>query len=288
MKKILIIILFLSFLLVGCGSKLIDSSAVNNNRFPVFVSESEKSEIVVVKLRGKVSLDWVDQIEKAYKRDDCVSVIAWIESGGGSVTETKLTSHKIRALTHKYGKSLIVYSERGVYSGAYWVACEANMIVVAPSGETGSIGVYSVRVDVTAADSAEGIKYHLIKSGKCKAMWFTHSKLTDEEKKVLQKQIDKLYCEFLWHIYDRRGNQIYQACCTLMKTDVNDTTLANYLEEICDGRSYDADEALVFGLIDRVMYFDEMIEYLYEKIPDIVIITEDGEKIEDFYPSSEE
>lgn len=286
MKKILIIILFLSFLLVGCGSKLIDSSAVNDNNNRFF--EAEKSKIVVVKLEGKVSLDWANQIEKAYKRDDCVSVIAWIESGGGSVTETKLTSHKIRALRAKYGKSLVVYSERSMYSGAYWVACEANMIVVAPSGETGSIGVYSVRVDVTAADSVEGIKYHLIKSGKSKAIWFTHSKLTDEGKKILQKQIDKVYYEFLWHIYDRRGNQIYQACCTLMKTDVNDTTLANYLERICDGRSYDADEALTLGLIDEVMYFDEMITKLYLRLSNIEIITEDGEKIEDFYPRSDD
>lgn len=287
MRKISIILFLLSFLLIGCGSELVNTPTftTENGKYQTIFSKTDK--IVVVKLRDKVSLDWADQIEDAYKKEDCISVIAWIESGGGSVTDTKLTSHKIRALMEKYGKSLIVYSERSMYSGAYWVACEANVIVVAPSGKTGSIGVYSVRVDVTAADSAAGIKYHLIKSGKCKAMWFTHSKLTDKEKEVFQKQIDKLYYEFLWHIYDRRGNQIYQACYTLIKTDVNDTTLANYLEKICDGRSYDANEALTLGLIDKVMYFDEMIKNLYLSVPNIEIITEDGEKIEDFYPRSD-
>ncbi|MCK4359129.1 MAG: S49 family peptidase [Candidatus Cloacimonetes bacterium] len=285
MKKILIILFLFSFLLMGCGSKLIDSSTTNsNNGFSIFVSESEKSEIIVVKLRGSVNLEWADQIEEAYKKENCIWVIAWIESRGGTFIETKLTAHKIRALTRKYKKELIVYSERGLYSGAYWIACEANAIVIAPSGNTGSIGVYSVRVDVTAADSVNGVKYHLIKSGKCKAMWFPHSKLTDEEKKVLQKQINKLYYEFLWHIYNCRGNQIYQACYALVGANVNDTTVANYLEKVCDGRSYDAKDAFTFGLIDKVMYFDEMIKDLYKNVPNTDIVTEDGEKIEDFYP----
>jgi len=285
MKKILIILFLFSFLLIGCGSKLMDSSAVDSNGFSVFVSE--KSEIIVVKLRGNVSLEWADQIEKAYKKKNCIAVIAWIESGGGSVVETKLTAHKICVLMEKYEKTLIVYSERGLYSGAYWVACVSNSIIIAPSGNTGAIGVYSIRVDVTAADSVNGIKYHLIKSGKCKAIWFPHSKLTDEEKKVLQKQINKLYYEFLWHIYNYRGNRIYQACRALVGPNVSDTTVANYLEKVCDGRSYNATDAFTFGLVDKVMYFDEMIKDLYKNIPDINIVTEDGKKIEDFYPKDD-
>lgn len=281
-----LLVLFLIFILCGCGAKLInptENSTYNTSNFFTF---SIENKIIVLKLEGLVSLDWADQIEKAFQKDDCLFVIAWIESPGGSATETKLTAHKIRALREKYKKDIIVYSERGLYSGAYWVACEANAIIVAPSGETGSVGVFSVRVDETVADSIKGIKYILIKSGKCKAMWFSHTKLSDEEKNVLQKQIDNLYHEFLQHIYDCRRDQINRACQMFTNLSVNDTILTYYLTRVCDGRGYNANDAFDLGLIDSILYFDELVKKIYNSAPQgTIIVTEDGKKIEDFYPS---
>lgn len=281
MKKFLIILIFLSFLTIGGCAKLIDTPQTQNNQISTF---SAQNKIIVVKLEGLVSLDWVDQLEKAFQKKDCLFVIAWTESPGGSVIETKLTAHKIRALKEKYKKDLIVYSERGLYSGAYWVVCEANAIIIAPSGETGSIGVFTVRIDETASDSIKGVKYILIRSGRYKTTGFSHTKISDEEKEVLQNQVNDLYYEFLQQIYDCRENQINQACQILIGY-INDTTITYYLTTICDGRTYDAKNAFDLGFIDSIMYFDELIKEIYSKAPQGTIIeTEDGEKIKDFYP----
>jgi len=245
----------------------------------------EKNKIVILKLEGDVSLDWANKIEKEFKKSDCVGVIAWTESNGGDVIETKLTTHKISVLMRKYNKSLLVYSEKGLYSGAYWVACTANKIVVAPSGETGSIGVFTLRVDETVSDSMSGVKYILIKSGKNKTMFFSHSKLTEEEKEILQNQINKLYREFLQYIFDCRGKKLIQAYTEIYnQSKPNDKKVMNYLENISDGRTYDATDALWFGLIDNVMYFDELIYKIYENISNVEVVTDKGQKIEDFYP----
>jgi signal peptide peptidase SppA len=245
----------------------------------------EKNKIIVLKLEGDVSLDWTNKIEKEFKKSECISVIAWIESNGGDVAETKLTTHKISALIKKYNKSLLVYSEKGLYSGAYWVACTANKIVVAPSGETGSIGVFTLRVDETVSDSMSGVKYILIKSGKNKAMYFSHSKLTEEEKKILQNRVDELYHEFLQYVFDCRKNKLTQAYQEINnQTKVNDIKVMNFLENISDGRTYSATNALWFGLIDNVMYFDELVYKIYKNIPNVEVVTDKNRKIEDFYP----
>jgi len=248
----------------------------------------EKNKIIVLKLEGDVNLTWASQIEKEFKKPDCISVIAWMESNGGTVTETKLVVHKISALVKKYNKSLLVYSEERLFSGAYWVACTANKIVIAPSGETGSIGVFILRIDETVSDSMSGIKYIMIKSGKNKAMYFSHSKLTEEEKEILQNQINKLYHEFTQYIFDCRKDKLVQAYKEIYnKEKVNDIKVMNYLENISDGRAYDATGALWFGLVDNIMYFDELVYMIYKNIPNMDVVTIEGQKIEDFYPISD-
>jgi signal peptide peptidase SppA len=248
----------------------------------------EKNKIIVLKLEGDVSLDWANQLEKEIKKPDCISAILWIESNGGDVASAKLTAHKISMLSKKYNKSLLVYSEEGLFSGAYWVACAADKIVVAPSGETGSIGVFMVRIDETVSDSLAGVKYIFIKSGKNKGMGFSHNKITEEEKAILQYQVNELYHEFVQYIFDCRKNKLTQAYEEIHNTKKeSNIEVMKYLENISDGREYSATDALWFGLIDNVMYFDELVSMIYKNIPNVDVVTVEGQKIVDFYPVSD-
>jgi len=53
-------------------------------------------------------------------------------------------------------------------SAAYWIASQADEVVSTPGGLTGSIGVYTVHEDLSAASEAAGVKVTYISAGKYK------------------------------------------------------------------------------------------------------------------------
>jgi ClpP class serine protease len=53
-------------------------------------------------------------------------------------------------------------------SAAYWIATAADEVVVTPSGQVGSIGVFATHEDISKALDMEGIKVSLISAGKYK------------------------------------------------------------------------------------------------------------------------
>jgi len=218
------------------------------------------SKVTIVKLEGEISRSWSIPLEEAFKDSSCKTVIAWIESGGGGVSETEILSHRIELLKKKYKKSFIVYTEEWMMSGAYWVACDADAIIVSPASMLGSIGVYMQREDVTQQESAAGIIVYTFRSGDLKNIGDKHVPMTTKEALFWQNMVLKHYKDFLLQIMVNRYN-VFDSVYTLHnKAKADSSTLMMELIKVADGRPYFADEALYLGLCDKIVWLDEIVD----------------------------
>lgn len=229
---------------------------------PAPVKSTIAGDVIILKVSGEVNVAWADSLEMVCKGTTNPTIIMWIESGGGGTQETAILTHRVETIKTKYHKTLIVYTERFLCSGAYWLAVVADSLYASPAAIVGSIGVYIARLDITAYDSLNGGKYDVIKTGKLKDAGDQHTKMTDVERAFWQEWVNKSFAEFIDHVYAHRERQLTEACARIDK----DKTPRDMLLRLADGRVYTAQEALNFGLVDRVLYIDDMIAALGDNV----------------------
>ncbi len=249
-----------------------------------------KPTATIIPLFGKVSEEWAIDVEKALQNSRCSLVVLWIESPGGSVTETILLTHKLKVFQKKYNKQIYVYSERILASGAYWVASAFEKIIISPAGRTGSIGVYMVRADYSDLYDKLGLKYHYIASDSTKVMGNDATPMEKWERDYWQWSINTIHASFMEHIWNYRSTQLIASYkhrnLKSVKTAQDTLLVANQFRLIANGMLYGSALALHAGLIDGVMYFDEFVKVLQSN--GFVIVTLEGEIITEFYPFSSE
>jgi signal peptide peptidase SppA len=154
---------------------------------------------------GGCDLDDVDAAIEAARRDAGVShVMLDINSPGGSVTGVPETAQRVARLASE--KPVTVFSDSMICSAAYYIACQASEIIVTPSTDVGSIGVYMALLDLTRMMEMEGIAMNLIKAGKFKAMGQPWKKLEDAEREIFQSQVDTIYGNFVAAVKAGRPN----------------------------------------------------------------------------------
>jgi len=241
---------------------------------------------VVVPLFGEVSEKWVVDAEKALQNPKYDLVVLWIESPGGSVTETKIITHKLKVFQKKYNKPIYIYSERILASGAYWVASSFDKIIISPAGHAGSIGVYMVRADFSGLYNMIGLKYHYIASDSTKVMGNSASPMENWEREIWQSSIYVAHAEFMVHVWNFRVTQIIKAYelrhIRNVVTRQDTIMVANQFRQIANGSLYNAKYSIFAGLVDNVMYFDELIKQL--QLNGYATVTADGKTITEFYP----
>lgn len=106
---------------------------------------------------GGTSTARVGQAFDAAMDDPAVKAIVFhIDSPGGGVPGVQELADKIFAARGR--KPIIAQVNSTAASAAYWIASQADEIVVTPSGQVGSIGVYGSHRDVSAAAEKQGLK----------------------------------------------------------------------------------------------------------------------------------
>lgn len=120
------------------------------------------------------------------------NVLLVVRSPGGCVTGVP----EAAAIVANFPKPVVALTDDMAASAAYWIASQANEVWITPSSEAGSIGVYSAIVDESAAWAKEGYKLELMKAGKHKATGIPGLPLSDEDKAMVQAEVDELYSEF--------------------------------------------------------------------------------------------
>lgn len=187
-----------------------------------------------------------EQIRAALYNPNIEKIVLNIHSPGGSVYGVEELAAEIRSARGK--KPIIAVANAMAASAAYYIASAASEIVVTPSGEVGSIGVFSAHEDLSEALKMEGVKITLISAGKYKVETNPFEPLSDEAKDYEQSIVDKYYGLFINAVAKGRG-----------------LSASSVRKEFGQGRMVTAKEAVELGMADRVGTLEETLARLTSK-----------------------
>lgn len=223
------------FTLQGDGKEKILVIAING-----FISDSNRDSLF--SRRPSMVEDVVAQLNKAEKDKAIKAVLLKIDSSGGSVTASDMLYHEIVQFKERSGAKLVAVMMGVAASGGYYVALPADFIFAHPTTVTGSIGVISLRPNVSGLMDRIGLEIAVNKSGRNKDMGSSFRRATEEEEQIMQHLIDGLAARFLTLVLKHR--------------QLDDQARA----EISSAGIYQADDALRLGLIDQIGYLDDAIQ----------------------------
>jgi signal peptide peptidase SppA len=133
-------------------------------------------------------------VSEAAGRDDVQAIFLDIDSPGGTVNGTPELAQAVSdASQHKH---VYAFSAGQMCSAAYWVASQCDAIYASPSARVGSIGVILPFVDDTEALRNEGLKVEVFAAGKFKSAGTPGVSLTDEQRSLLQGDVEEIAKEF--------------------------------------------------------------------------------------------
>lgn len=173
-----------------------------------------KNDVEIVAISGPLDHhagDWCDSYEGILERLDaalagpCATVVLKLDSPGGLVSGCFDTARQIRARARAAGKRLVCHVDGQACSAAYALAAAADTIVASETSMVGSIGIVDTRVDVTAADAAQGIRFAFLSSSARKTDGNIHHAVSTAELVDKQRIVDSLAAVFFGLVKDLRG-----------------------------------------------------------------------------------
>lgn len=131
------------------------------------------------------------------------AIVLDFDSPGGTVSGVEELAADLYKLRGR--KPIVAVADSMAASAAYWIASSADEIVVSPSAEVGSIGVFSLHIDVSKALEMDGIKPTFIQAGKFKTEGSSFEPLSDEARAYEQSRVDDYYGMFVRAVARGRG-----------------------------------------------------------------------------------
>jgi hypothetical protein len=129
---------------------------------------------------------------------------------------------------------------------AYWLLSQCTRLVVTPSGEVGSIGVFAAHEDISPQLEQDGVKVTLIRAGKFKAETNPFEPLSEEAQAALQERVDEFYGMFVRDVAKGRNVSVDAVRSGFGEGRI--VTAKNALDSR-DGRRVDTFEATVQRMI---------------------------------------
>jgi signal peptide peptidase SppA len=168
------------------------------------------------------------------------AIVLDVDSPGGSVAGTSELSAMI--FNARGRKPIVAQVNANAASAAYWIASAADEIVVTPSGQVGSIGVFGMHDDISKALASEGISRSLISAGKFKVEGNPFEPLGEEARAAMQARVDVAYDTFVRDVARNRG-----------------VSLTAVRDGFGQGRMVDAAPAVTEGMADKVGTMQETL-----------------------------
>jgi signal peptide peptidase SppA len=180
------------------------------------------------------------QLRSAMADPDIGAAMLDIDSPGGQVDQVPELAAEIREMRAE--KPIVAIANTDAASAAYWLGAQATEFSVTPSGQVGSVGVFSAHEDVSELQAKEGRKISLVSAGKYKTEGNPFEPLTDDARAEIQARVDYFYNEFVHDLARGRGVSV-------------ETVRKDYGE----GRTMTAKKALQAGMVDRIETFDDAL-----------------------------
>lgn len=188
--------------------------------------------------------DIVGAIENAEKDDGIKAIIIEIDSFGGDPVAAEEVANALK----RAKKPTVALIREDANSSAYYAATGADIIFASANSDVGSIGVTISYLDNAKKNKKDGLTFNQLSVGKFKDMFNSDKPLTDEERKLIERDLKILHENFIKAVAENR------------KIDVEK------VRQLADGSSMPGQMALENNLIDKIGGRYEVEEYLKEKI----------------------
>jgi signal peptide peptidase SppA len=186
-------------------------------------------------------------------------IVLDVDSPGGSVFGVQELADEVFATRGR--KPIVAIANSMAASAAYWIASQADEVIVTPSGEVGSIGVLAVHEDLSRALDQRGITTTIIAAGRFKGEGTTLTPLAETAKAALQARVDEYYAAFVRAV--ARGRGVAQRAVR---------------EGFGEGRMVGAAEALTEGMVDRIETADALLARISAGITALADATADDDR----------
>jgi protease-4 len=253
--------------------------------------KSAADKVAVVRIDGVLMEGLNDfaekQIEQAARDAHVKAVVVRINSPGGSITASDDLHRRLVRLRDGMAdkgtgpKPLVVSMASMAASGGYYIAMPAHTLYAERTTVTGSVGVYASFPDVTGLSDKVGVDMTFIRRGAVKASGNPFRKLTDEEYAVWDEMVGHAYDQFLAVVKEGRGDRLKAGLTDNVideerqvaidrkdpKTQepAKETKKIHYTRQLADGGIWTADQALRYGLIDKLGYLDDAIREAHDQ-----------------------
>ena len=211
------------------GYKILDGVAV----IPVTGPLSKRMSFLTWIMGGRTFGQLSEMIYDAVEDPEVDAIVMDVDSPGGTVSGTDAFAEVIAAAAAI--KPVVAFANGCMCSAAYWTASATSKVITERTAAVGSIGVIMVHADFSKLDERYGVKYTVLTAGKYKAVGNDVNPLSDEDRAVLQAELDALYAIFVDAVAAHRG----------VSSDTVRTGMA-------DGRVFIGRAAVDAGLADAV------------------------------------
>lgn len=184
---------------------------------------------------------------------DVKAIVLDIDSPGGAVPGAQELGDEIRSLRGG-DKPIVAQVNHLAASAAYWIASQADEVVVSPSGRAGSIGVYTVHEDISAALEKAGVKRTYIAAGDHKVEGNETEALSEDALAFIEERVKRSYDRFVSAVASGRG-----------------VSVAKVEKDFGQGRVFFAEELVEKGMADRIgTLSDTLARFGAEQAPEPV------------------
>jgi signal peptide peptidase SppA len=163
------------------------------------------------------------------------------DSPGGTISGVEELAAEIAGA--RGTKPIIAHVNSLAASASYWLASAADEIVVTQGGRGGSIGVFRIVEDISAALDQAGIKPEIFRGGENKIADSGLEPLTQRARERAQAEVDDAYNRMVASIAHNRG-----------------VSPAVVLKQFGSGLMFSAQELLSRGMADRIATFEATLE----------------------------
>ena len=155
---------------------------------------------------GMIGYDCLEKvIADAQANKEVGAVLLDMDSPGGEVSGCFDFCRKLSTMGAKNGgKPIIAFANEMACSAAYAIASSCDAVMTTQTGQVGSIGVWTMLVDMTKGLDKNGIAVTMIRAGERKARGGPYEAADEETFAKLQSWVDETWHIFAELVADRR------------------------------------------------------------------------------------
>ncbi len=256
---------------------LYSTKSIQKNHF-VMIEGNENSKNIIAKInlngpifnnsKGNFGENFYDYINPAnirtylneLKNLDIKVLLININSPGGTVSATAELEKILSDFKKESKVKVYFFTKEILASGGYWVATSADKIFASYGSVIGSIGVsgpswffYDTPISLSSGvlgqsiETKGGIKVYNQNAGKSKDLFNPYRRPEDKEIKHLQEIVEEIYSDFITKVSRNRNVDI------------------SFVKNTVGALIYSSDQAKKNYLIDDVLDYETLIEYIIEE-----------------------